>query len=140
MVEFKQVVEDAFDKYIKFDNAVKKENEKLQELKASIKDLDSAENLTNIMLNSIIANSQLKANFENLFYLINLFLENNNVEDSREDISKYYKDFAKFKTKNIFTVEKEELVAVDNEVLEKTKKEMSESQLFKIISQQSQAS
>lgn len=139
MVEFKQVVEDAFDKYIKFDNAVKKENEKLQELKSSIKDLDSAENLTNIMLNSIIANSQLKANFENLFYLINLFLENNNVEDLREDISKYHKYFAKFKTKNIFTVEKEELVAVDNEVLEKTKKEMSESQLFKII-QQSQTS
>lgn len=143
MIEFKTVVESCYEDYIKFDNAVKKENQKFQDKGKFFKSedkkgvdtlLEKGEDLKNLYVDTTIANSQLRMKFENLIFLIRLYLETGK-EDLSEQINNFYKEFSKYKTKNVFTVEKEELVPTDEELLQEARRQVSESPLFKILKQ-----
>ena len=128
-MDIKEKLVDSYNKYLEFDEIVKKKNEELKDresntklMVSSLDDEDGIENLKNRYKDSLLYNSQLRMSFENMMYLISICFELG--VEIPEDISKFYNEFLNFKTKPIFAVEKQELVTVDQEVLENCRKEL----------------
>lgn len=145
MNKFKEKIVKVYVDYKKFDEALKKEVENLTEKgnlfkknSESVKDaedmLSKGEELANLYTDTTIASSQLRMIFEHLIFLISLYNETNE-EPLDEEIQKFYKDFYKYKTKNVFTIEKERLVPIDKELLDEARKQLKDSPIFKILNQ-----
>lgn len=128
-MDIKEKLVDSYNRYLEFDTIVKKKNEEIKDREANTKlmvssldDENGMENLKNKYKDSLLYNAQLRMSFENLMYLISTCFELG--VEIPEDISKFYNDSLNFKSKPIFAVEKQELIAVDQEVLENCRKEL----------------
>lgn len=138
MQQIKQEIENIYQDYKIFDIKVKKESEELKSKEDIFKKIvsgenleDSADDLANFYKDSILKNSQLRMIFEQLMFLIETYIKYN--DDLPDEIKDFYNQFLPYKTKKLYTVENEEIVVVDEEVLNSARKQLDNNPLIKMI-------
>lgn len=138
MQQIKQEIENIYQDYKIFDIKVKKESEELKSKEDVFKKIvsgenleDSADELVNFYKDSILKNSQLRMIFEQLMFLIETYIKYN--DDLPDEIKDFYNQFLPYKTKKLYTVENEEIVVVDEEVLDSARKQLDNNPLIKMI-------
>jgi hypothetical protein len=135
----KERIINLYSDYLKFDAILKTENEKLKEKENLIESLikgesieEDSENLKNFYKDSILKNTQLRANFEFLMFLIQEYSALD-LEELPKEIKEFYNISLPFKTKPLFKIENEELIVVDNEILRQSRTTLDNSGIFKLL-------
>lgn len=137
--QIREKIEKVYVDYLELDEIVKKKTQEVQnkqtELKKDLegKSIESLEEmLIGIYVDNILYNKQLQILFAKLITSIELYKEFSG-ESLSEGVEKFYKEMSGWMPKNIFVVQKGELVETEKGVLDRARKEFLDSDFFKNI-------
>jgi hypothetical protein len=90
-----------------------------------LKDLtdDAIEEQANKILDSVLVSSDSRLRFENLMYLIQIYIEIGGEKIPKE-IEEYFNKSLRFKAKKMFVLEKNNLIPTDKELLENARNQL----------------
>jgi hypothetical protein len=142
MKQLEEKIISLYNEYKEFDEVVKEKNKTITEKKTSVKDIIKDKNLDevkdvllHIYVDAILYNKDLQIMFFRLITNIETYLEFSK-EPLNEEITSFYKEMKNWSPKKVFILEKGDLVETEVGVLEKSRKDFIESDLFKGILEQ----